>query len=82
MSKMFSVVTLDAPHSLMTSILSPVALMGWMNCWTAMKSPRFLPNGPWGIPSKRKFRPISMEMAKPCALTRRIWLSSESILTS
>ena len=62
--------------------ITPVALMGWMNCWTVMKSLRFLPNGPWGIPSKRKFRPISMEMAKPCALTRRIWLSSESILTS
>lgn len=24
----------------------PVALMGWMNCWTVMKSLRFLPNGP------------------------------------
>ena len=23
--------------------------MGWMNCWTVMKSLRFLPNGPWGI---------------------------------
>lgn len=28
--------------------MSPVALMGWMNCWTVMKSLRFLPNGPLG----------------------------------
>lgn len=28
--------------------MSPVALMGWMNCWTVMKSLRFLPNGHLG----------------------------------
>ena len=78
MSKMFSVVTLDAPHSLMTEHFVPGSPDGLDELLDCDEISEVLPNGPWGIPSKRKFRPISMEMAKPCALTRRIWLSSES----
>ena len=56
MSKMFSVVTLDASHSLMTEHFVPGSLMGWMNCWTVMKSLRFLPNGPWGMTIEAKIQ--------------------------
>ena len=76
MSKMFSVVTLDAPHSLMTEHFVPGSPDGLDELLDCDEISEVLAE--W----KRKFRPISMEMAKPCALTRRIWLSSESILTS
>ena len=82
MSKMFSVVTLDASHSLMTEHFVPGSPDGLDELLNCDEISEVLAEWPLGDTIEAKIQTYLYGDGKPCALTRRIWLSSESILTS
>ena len=81
MSKMFSVVTLDAPHSLMTEHFVPGSPDGLDELLDCDEISEVLAEWPLGDTIEAKIQTYLYGDGETVR-ARRIWLSSESILTS